>query len=195
MNQRDRVLLLVTGGVAAYKAGDVIRELRRQGANVRVAMSPAAQQFVTPMTFEALSGAKVMTELLPGCTDGEIDHIELGRWAEVVAVVPGTADFLARLCAGMANDLPLAVLLALPKATPVLFAPAMNREMWTHPATQRNLELLRNWQGVDYHVAEPVEKELACGEVGPGGLPEVADIVAHIGELRQRPVHAEEHSR
>lgn len=184
MSQKPpRVLLIVTGGVAAYKAGDVVRELRRRGATVRVAMSPAATEFVTPMTFEALSGERVWTDLLPGCTDGQIDHIELGRWAQVVAVVPATADFLARLQAGMANDLPLALLLALPKSVPVLLAPAMNREMWSHPATQRNLEVLRSWREVQYHVLEPVDKELACGEFGPGGLPEPGHIAARVEAL------------
>ncbi len=172
-----RVLLVVTGGIAAYKACDVVRELRRAGATVQVLLTREGAQFVTAMTFEALSGRRVFTELLPGVTDGEIDHIRLGREADAVGVVPATANFLAKLWAGLADDLATATLLALPKSVPIVLAPAMNGEMWSHPATQRNVRELVALGGGRVRVIEPVVKELACGELGQGGLPEPLTIV------------------
>ncbi|MBM4014060.1 MAG: hypothetical protein FJ293_03730 [Planctomycetes bacterium] len=186
-----RVLLLVTGGIAAYKAADVVRELRRSGAIVQVAMTSAATQFVAPMTFEALSGRKVALDLLPGVTDGSIDHIRLGRDCEVAAVVPATANFIARLWAGLADDLPSATLLALPQSVPLLLAPAMNGEMWAQPTTQRNLRELAAMHGARLQVVPPVVKELACGEIGQGGLPEpgviAAAILRHAGRRNAAP--------
>jgi phosphopantothenoylcysteine decarboxylase/phosphopantothenate--cysteine ligase len=178
-----RVLLIVTGGIAAYKACDVVRELRHGGETVQVILTREAAQFVTPMTFEALSGRRVFTEILPGVTAGEIDHIRLGREADVVGVVPATANFIAKMHAGLADDLASATLLALPRTVPLLLAPAMNREMWSHPVTQRNLRELKELLAPRLHVLEPVEKELACGEFGPGGLPEPAAVAAALRAL------------
>ena len=178
-----RVLLVVTGGIAAYKACDVVRELKHMGSTVQVVLTREAAQFVSAMTFEALSGRRVLSELLPGVSDGEIDHIRLGREADVVGVVPATANFLAKMHAGLADDLASATLLALPKSVPLLVAPAMNREMWSHPVTQRNLRELKELLAPRLHLLEPVEKELACGEVGPGGLPEPAAIAAALAAL------------
>jgi phosphopantothenoylcysteine decarboxylase/phosphopantothenate--cysteine ligase len=174
------VLLVVTGGIAAYKACDVVRELRRAGSVVQVVMTREATQFVTPMTFEALAGKRVCLDLLPGVTDGAIDHIELGRACDVAAVAPATAHFLAKLWTGLADDLASATLLALPQAVPLLVAPAMNGEMWAHPATRRNLRELKELHGARLAVLEPVVKELACGEVGQGGLPEPAVVAQAI---------------
>ena len=171
-----RVLLVVTGGIAAYKACDVVRELVHAGARVQVLLTREAAQFVAPLTFEALSGRKVFTELLPGVTEGTIDHIRLGREADVVGVVPATANFITKLWAGLADDLASATLLALEKRVPLLLAPAMNREMWSHPTTRRNLKELVALHAGQVRVLEPVVKELACGEVGPGGLPEPDEI-------------------
>jgi phosphopantothenoylcysteine decarboxylase/phosphopantothenate--cysteine ligase len=175
-----RVLLVVTGGIAAYKACDVVRELTRAGAGVQVVLTREATQFVTAMTFEALSGRRVCTELLPGVSDGAIDHIRLGRAADVVGVVPATANFLAKLWAGVADDLASATLLALEKRVPIMVAPAMNREMWSHPATRRNVRELVELHEGRLRVLEPVDKELACGEVGTGGLPEPAAIAKQL---------------
>lgn len=176
-------LLIVTGGIAAYKTCDVVRELRHGGDRVQVILTREAAQFVTPMTFEALSGRRVFTELLPGVSDGEIDHIRLGRAAEVVGVVPATANFLAKLHAGLADDLATATLLALQKSVPLLIAPAMNLEMWSHPVTQRNVRELKELMGARLRLLDPVVKELACGEFGPGGLPEPATIAAALRAL------------
>jgi phosphopantothenoylcysteine decarboxylase/phosphopantothenate--cysteine ligase len=147
---------------------------------VQVVLTREAAQFVAPMTFEALSGRRVFTELLPGVTDGQIDHIRLGRGADLVGVVPATANFLARLWAGVADDLATATLLALEKRVPVLLAPAMNREMWSHPATRRNVTELVAMHAGQLRILDPVVKELACGETGPGGLPEPAAIAAAL---------------
>ena len=178
-----RILLVVTGGIAAYKACDVVRELRHAGIEVSVILTKEAGAFVTATTFEALSGRRVHSELLPGVTDGEIDHIRLGRAADVVGVVPATANFLAKLHAGLCDDLASATLLALPKQVPILVAPAMNVEMWTHPVTQRNLRELKEALAGRLSLLEPVAKELACGEVGPGGLPEPAAIATALRAL------------
>jgi len=186
-----RVLLVVTGGIAAYKACDVVRELRRAGSEVAVVLTREATQFVTALTFEALSGKRVCIDLLPGVTDGAIDHIALGRACDVAAVVPATAHFVAKLWAGLADDLASATLLALPATVPLLVAPAMNGEMWAHPATRRNLRELKELHGARLAVVEPVVKELACGEVGQGGLPEppvvAAAILAHAGRRNAAP--------
>jgi len=178
-----RILLVVTGGIAAYKACDVVRELKHAGLEVDVILTREAGAFVTATTFEALSGRRVHSELLPGVTDGEIDHIRLGRSADVVGVVPATANFIAKLHAGLCDDLASATLLALPKQVPILVAPAMNVEMWTHPVTQRNLRELKEAMAGRLSLLEPVAKELACGEVGPGGLPEPAAIATALRAL------------
>jgi phosphopantothenoylcysteine decarboxylase/phosphopantothenate--cysteine ligase len=178
-----RILLVVTGGISAYKSCDVVRELKHAGLDVQVVLTREAGLFVTAMTFEALSGRRVFSELLPGVTDGEIDHIRLGRAADVVGVVPATANFLAKMHAGLCDDLASATLLALPKSVPLLVAPAMNREMWDHPVTRRNLRELKESMAGRLSLLEPVVKELACGEVGPGGLPEPAAIAAALRAL------------
>lgn len=172
-----QLLLIVSGGIAVYKAGDVVRELRRRGVAVQVIMTAAATEFVRPLTFEALSGRAVYTELLPGCTDGAIDHIELGKQADLVLVAPATASFLAAWNAGLAHDLALATLLALPANVPMVVAPAMNTRMWENPLTRRNLASLEALFAGRLTILPPVEKELACGEVGAGGLPEPATLV------------------
>ena len=174
------VLLVVTGGIAAYKSCDVVRELRRAGATVQVVLTREATQFVAPLTFEALSGRRAFVELLPGLTDGAIDHIRLARGLDVAAVIPCTANFLAKLWAGLADDLASATLMALAQATPLLVAPAMNGEMWDHPATRRNLRELAALHGARLRLVDPVVKELACGEVGQGGLPEPALLARMI---------------
>ncbi len=179
-SEPGRILLVVTGGIAAYKACDVVRELKHAGLDVQVVMTREAAQFVAAMTFEALSGRRVLSELLPGVTDGAIDHIRLGRAADVAGVVPATANFLAKMHAGLSDDLASATLLALPSTVPLLVAPAMNVEMWNHPVTQRNLRELKECMAGRLSVLEPVAKELACGEVGPGGLPEPAAIAAAL---------------
>ena len=134
------MLLGVTGGIAAYKSAGLVRRLREQGADVRVVMTQGAQAFITPLTLQALSGRPVHTELLDSDAEAAMGHIELARWADVVLVAPATADFLARLVHGRADDLLAAICLA--TAAPLAVSPAMNRMMWENPATQDNMATL-----------------------------------------------------
>ena len=160
------------GGPAAYKAAELTRRLRAAGAEVRVVMTRAAQAFVAPLTFQALSGNPVRLDLLDPAAEAGMDHIELARWAELVLVAPASADLMARLAAGMADD--LLTTLSLATAAPLVLAPAMNQQMWRHPATQANARRLEE-RGV--RLLGPASGEQACGEVGLGRMLEPAAIV------------------
>ena len=162
-----RILLIIGGGIAAYKAIELVRLLRKGGYVVRCVLTRAGEQFVTPLTLAALSENKVYTNLFDLKDEVEMGHIQLSREADLVVVAPATADLLARMAAGIADDLATTLLLATDK--PVLAAPAMNVRMWLHPATRRNVATLR---GDGVTVIEPDEGEMACGEYGPGRLPE-----------------------
>ncbi|MBV8686113.1 MAG: bifunctional phosphopantothenoylcysteine decarboxylase/phosphopantothenate--cysteine ligase CoaBC [Alphaproteobacteria bacterium] len=170
-----RILLIVGGGIAAYKACELVRLIRKQGGSVRCVLTAGGAQFVTPMTLAALSEQQVHTSLWDLKDEAEMGHIQLSREADLVVVCPATADLLAKMAAGLADDLATTLLLATDK--PVLAAPAMNVRMWRHAATRRNVERLRA-DGVT--VLEPDEGEMACGEYGPGRLPEPEAIVAAI---------------
>jgi phosphopantothenoylcysteine decarboxylase/phosphopantothenate--cysteine ligase len=170
-----RILLIVGGGIAAYKAAELIRLLKTRGYAVRCVMTEAAHHFVTPMTLAALSEDKVYTTLWDLKDEAEMGHIQLSREADLIVVAPATADLMARMTAGLANDLATTLLLATDK--PVLVAPAMNVRMWTHAATVRNVAQLRT-DGVT--VMMPDEGIMACGEYGPGRLPEPPAIVAAV---------------
>ncbi|KQN07696.1 bifunctional phosphopantothenoylcysteine decarboxylase/phosphopantothenate--cysteine ligase CoaBC [Sphingomonas sp. Leaf28] len=173
-----RILLIVGGGIAAYKAAELIRLLKTRGHAVRCVMTESAHHFVTPMTLAALSEDKVYTTLWDLKDEAEMGHIQLSRQADLIVVAPGTADLMARMAAGLANDLATTLLLATDK--PVLVAPAMNVRMWRHAATVRNVAQLRA-DGV--HVMQPDEGMMACGEYGPGRLPEPPAIVAAIDAM------------
>jgi len=169
-----RVLLVVTGGIAAYKSADLVRRLREAGAEVRVVLTDSARRFVGPVTFEALSGSPVLADVW----ERPLAHIELGKEADVAVVAPATADFLARMAAGRADDLAGAALLA--AACPVVACPAMNTRMWKHPATRENVATLRE-RGV--HLVGPEEGELAEGETGMGRMSEPPAIVAETARV------------
>ena len=171
----SRILLIVGGGIAAYKSCELIRLLRRAGHTVRCVLTEGGHHFVTPMTLAALSEDRVYTSLWDLKDEAEMGHIQLSREADLLVVAPATADLLAGMAAGRAHDLATTVLLATDK--PVLAAPAMNVRMWLHPATQRNVAQLRA-DGVT--IMEPDEGAMACGEYGPGRLPEPAAIAAAI---------------
>lgn len=171
----SRILLIVGGGIAAYKACELIRLARRAGHSVRCVLTEAGHHFVTPMTLAALSEDRVYTSLWDLKDETEMGHIQLSRQADLIVVAPATADLLARMAAGHADDLATTLLLATDK--PVLAAPAMNVRMWLHPATQRNVARLRE-DGMT--VLDPDEGAMACGEYGPGRLPEPAAILAAI---------------
>jgi phosphopantothenoylcysteine decarboxylase/phosphopantothenate--cysteine ligase len=171
-----RILLIIGGGIAAYKACELIRELRRRGASVRCVLTAGGAHFVTAMSLAALSEDKVYTELFDLKDEAEMGHIQLSREADLVVVCPATADLLAKMAAGIADDLATTLLLATDK--PVLATPAMNVRMWRHAATQRNIARLKA-DGVI--VLDPDEGEMACGEYGPGRLPEIVAIADAIG--------------
>ena len=171
----QRIVLCVTGGIAAYKAADLARRLQDAGAQVRVVMTEAATRFITPMTFQALTGQPVRTSLWDEAAEAAMGHIELARWADRLLVAPASADAIARLAVGLAGDLLGTLYLA--TEAPLVLAPAMNRVMWAHPATQANLATL---QARGAQVLGPGEGDQACGEVGAGRMLEPLQIVAAL---------------
>jgi len=168
----SKVLLGVSGGIAAYKAAELVRRLRERGTEVRVIMTAAARSFMTPLTLQALSGHEVRCDLLDPGAEAGMDHIALARWANLVLVAPATADLMARLAAGLADD--LLTTLALVTTAPLVLVPAMNHRMWHHPATQENLVRLQE-RGV--RILGPAEGDQACGEWGPGRMLEPDEIL------------------
>jgi phosphopantothenoylcysteine decarboxylase/phosphopantothenate--cysteine ligase len=171
----SNVLLGVAGGIAAYKAAELVRRLRDAGAEVRVVLTESAARFVTPLTFQALSGNPVRSSLWDESAEAAMGHIELARWADRVVIAPATADLIARLAHGHADD--LLTTLCLATSAPVAIAPAMNQQMWAHAATQANIALLRE-RGVN--VLGPASGSQACGEFGAGRLLEAETIVAEL---------------
>ena len=169
------VLLIIGGGIAAYKTLELIRQLKTRGYRARVIMTRAAEEFVTPLSVASLTGEKVHTALFNLTDEVEMGHIELSRAADLLVVAPATADLMAKMANGLADDLASTALLATDK--PVLIAPAMNVRMWTHPATQRNLARLKA-DGIG--VVGPNDGEMACGEYGPGRMAEPLEIAAAI---------------
>jgi phosphopantothenoylcysteine decarboxylase / phosphopantothenate---cysteine ligase len=177
MLQGKRILLIIGGGIAAYKALELIRLLRKEGAGVTPVLTRAAAEFVTPLSVGALAGEKVYSDLFDLTDEAEMGHIQLSRVADLIVVAPATADLMAKAAQGLAGDLASTLLLA--TDTPVMMAPAMNVRMWTHAATQRNLEMLRS-DGV--RILGPDEGEMACGEFGPGRMVEPLAILQAIQE-------------
>jgi phosphopantothenoylcysteine decarboxylase / phosphopantothenate---cysteine ligase len=175
---KRKIILGVTGGIAAYKAALLVRVLRTAGAEVRVVMTPSAQAFVTPLTLQALSGSPVYTELLDAQAEAAMDHISLARWADLVLVAPASAHFLARLACGMADN--LLTTLCLATRAPIAVAPAMNQQMWLNPATQDNIQKIQH-RGC--HCWGPAEGEQACGETGPGRMLEPEQLVERVVQL------------
>jgi phosphopantothenoylcysteine decarboxylase / phosphopantothenate---cysteine ligase len=173
-----RVLLIVAGGIAAFKCHDLIRKLRGQGAHVRCVLTGAGARFVTPLSLQALSEDKVYTDMFSLTDESEMGHIQLSRDADFLVVAPATANILARMAAGLADDLAATVLLATDK--PVLVAPAMNVRMWTHAATVANVETLKK-RGVTF--VGPNDGAMACNEYGPGRMSEPAEIVTAIESM------------
>jgi phosphopantothenoylcysteine decarboxylase / phosphopantothenate---cysteine ligase len=173
-----RILLGVTGSIAAYKSADLVRRLRESGAVVRVAMTENAKRFITPLTMQAVSGFPVHEDLFDLQAEAAMGHIELARWADVVLVAPASADFMARLAQGEAND--LLTTLCLATHAPIALAPAMNQGMWQHALTQENRESLLQ-KGV--HLFGPDEGSQACGEVGPGRMMQPLDIIEKLNTL------------
>jgi phosphopantothenoylcysteine decarboxylase / phosphopantothenate---cysteine ligase len=170
-----RILLGITGGIAAYKAAELTRLLVKAGADVRVAMTEAGTRFITPMTLQALSGQPVWTSLWDARVSDHMGHIELSRDRDLIVVAPASADFMAKVVQGISDDLLAALCLA--RRCPLMLAPAMNVEMWESPATQRNVDALRA-DGVMF--AGPAAGDQACGETGYGRMLEAAELLAEV---------------
>lgn len=174
-----RVIVIVSGGIAAYKAVDLVSRLRRAGAQVRVAMTESAAQFVTPLTFEAIAGYPVYRDVFEQPKSWEIEHVSWAKWAEAIVVAPATANLIAKMAHGLADDAASTLLLAF--EGPVWIAPAMNTAMWRHAATRRNVATVF---GRGVHVIDPGEGKLACGDTGPGRMAEPEEILNRLaGEL------------
>jgi phosphopantothenoylcysteine decarboxylase/phosphopantothenate--cysteine ligase len=169
------ILLIIGGGIAAYKSLDLIRRLRERGAKVTPVLTRAGEEFVTPLSVSALTGVKVFRDLFDLGDEAEMGHIQLSRAADLLVVAPATADLMSKMAQGAANDLASTLLLA--TDTPVLLAPAMNVRMWQHPATQRNIATLR---GDGITMVGPNDGDMACGEFGPGRMAEPLEIVAAV---------------
>src|SRR5688572_26832552 len=175
-----RIVLGVTGGIAAYKAAELVRLLVRDGTRVQAVMTPAACGFITPVTLQALSGQPVFTDMWDARVPDNMAHIELSRAAELIVVAPATADFLAKLAHGLADDLLSTLCIA--RECPLLVAPAMNRQMWENPATRRNVEQLAR-DGVT--ILGPASGDQACGETGMGRMLEAQQIYDEIASFLQ----------
>ena len=173
-----RIILGVTGGIAAYKAAELVRRIVSSGSAVHVIMTKSAQEFVTPLTFQTLSGNKVITELFDLIQESEIGHIALAEWAEVFVIAPATANIIGKVSNGIADDFLSTTVMA--TKAPVLFTPAMNTNMYENPVVQRNITALKS---LGYHLVEPSVGELACGTEGIGRLAEIDDIIEEIDSL------------
>ena len=184
-----RILLGITGGIAAYKSADLVRRLREQGAEVRVVMTAAACEFITPLTMQALSGNPVHTQLLDPDVESAMGHIALARWADVILIAPASANCLAKLAHGQADDL-LSTLCLAAASVPIMLAPAMNQQMWLHPATRANAELLQS-RGVQ--LLGPHSGSQACGDFGPGRLMEPGEIIRVLNGSFQTGLLHEKH--
>ncbi|WP_367105177.1 bifunctional phosphopantothenoylcysteine decarboxylase/phosphopantothenate--cysteine ligase CoaBC [uncultured Psychrobacter sp.] len=170
-----KILLAITGGIAAYKSAIFARLLIKAGFEVRVIMTTGAQAFITPLTLQALTGNEVHTSLLDEQAEAGMGHIELAKWADLIIIAPASANTLARLAMGMADDLLTTVCLA--TTAPIMVAPAMNQQMWAHPAVGLNVQTLRD---MHYYIIEPASGEQACGDVGSGRLPEPEQLLDEV---------------
>jgi phosphopantothenoylcysteine decarboxylase/phosphopantothenoylcysteine decarboxylase/phosphopantothenate--cysteine ligase len=177
----SNILLGVTGSIAAYKACEIANRLTKNGHSVQVVMSVAATRFVAPLTFQTLTKHKVYTDLFEEIAYEDVRHISLAKNADIALIAPATANIIAKLAAGIADDMLSTVLMAI-QNKPVVICPAMNTAMYEHPATRRNLEILKSW---GMHIVEPVESLLACGDTGKGALASVETIIERVEKVMQ----------
>jgi phosphopantothenoylcysteine decarboxylase/phosphopantothenate--cysteine ligase len=184
-----RIVLGVTGGIAAFRACDVVSQLRKAGHEVRVVMTEGARRFVTPLTFEALSGNPVAQEMWESSSDARIEHISLAQWPDVLAVAPATANVIGKIANGIADDMLTTVVMATLPETPIVIAPAMNTKMWQNPIMQRNVAYLKSLGR--YHFVDPRVSLLACGDYGEGALalPE-AIVTGILAALPSSPIES-----
>lgn len=176
--RNKRIVLGITGGIAAYKSAELVRALKTQGAQVHVVMTKGAQEFITPLTLQALSGNPVHNSLLDPAAEAGMGHIELAKWADYILIAPASANFIARLAAGMADDLLTTICLA--STAPVAIAPAMNQAMWADPQTQANIERIQKIKAVN--IWGPDAGQQACGDVGPGRMLEPAHLAQTLAD-------------
>ncbi len=176
--EEKKVILGVTGGIAAYKSAMLVRLLRKTGAEVRVVMTAAAQNFITPLTMSSLSENPVGLDMFDQPAQPNVTHIAWSDWADLAVIAPATANIIGKAAGAIADDLLSSMILAL--QCPVVFAPAMHHQMWSHPAVQRNLETIKSF---GYHIIEPGRGELASGDVGVGRMREPEEILAFLQEL------------
>lgn len=174
--KKMKVLIGVTGGIAAYKTCDLVRLLVKAGHEVQVIMTSSAAEFVTPMTFEALSHRPVPRGMFERRSETCFEHLDLAEWGDIVVIAPATANIIGKIAAGIGDDLLTTMILAVPAKIPVLLAPAMNTRMWENPVVQRNLRRLLEETDGRYRTVGPVVKELACGDLGMGGMASVETI-------------------
>lgn len=178
MLEDKRIVLCVTGGIAAYKAVELVRRIVGLNATVNVIMTRSSQEFVTPLTFQTLSGNRVITELFTLLEESKIGHTTIAEWADIFVIAPATANIIGKISNGIADDFLLTTVMA--TNAPILIAPAMNTNMYRNPIVQRNIN---NLKSLGYHFVEPVSGELACGREGPGRLAEVDDIIEEIKSI------------
>ena len=179
----QNILLGITGGIAAYKTPDLVRKLTALGANVRVVMTASAKEFVSPLALQAVSGNPIADDLLDRDAEAAMGHIEFARWADKLLIAPTSANFMAKLAHGLADDLLSTLCLATP--APIYIAPAMNQQMWNAPATQANLKLL---QSRNVRIFGPAQGEQACGDVGPGRMLEPQELVNMLAQTNIQPL-------
>jgi phosphopantothenoylcysteine synthetase/decarboxylase len=175
-----KILFGVTGGIAVYKACEVVRLMVKEGHETRVIMTDNARKFVAPLTFEVLSQNAVADDLFAPRTGPPVEHVEAALWCDLFIVVPATANIIGKLASGIADDMLTTIAMAIPGGVPRLIAPAMNVRMWENAVLQRNLDVLVEGKIGGFRIIPPVEKELACGDIGMGGLADIEDIAAAI---------------
>ena len=178
------ILLGVTGCIAAYKAADIINKCGYYGANVKVIMTKSACEFITPLTLETLSKNLVVTDMFEKRKTWEVEHISLAQWADICLIAPATADVIGKVANGIADDMLTTTIMATKYSTPVVFAPAMNTNMYNNKIVQKNMNVLKEYD--KYYFVEPQSGRLACGDIGKGKLAKVEDIVNFIADLTQK---------
>ncbi|MDD5610536.1 MAG: bifunctional phosphopantothenoylcysteine decarboxylase/phosphopantothenate--cysteine ligase CoaBC [Candidatus Omnitrophica bacterium] len=176
--KNKNILIGVTGGIAAYKICDLINLMRKEGAKVKVVMTPAAQNFITPLTIQTLTNNPVYLDMFNTISKVEIEHISLATWADVILIAPATANTISKIAMGLADNLLTTVVMAATQNTPVVIAPAMNTNMWKNPFIQENVKKIK--QSKKYIFVEPKVGRLACGDIGEGPLAEIADILSTV---------------
>jgi len=175
-----KVLVGITGGIAAYKICDLVRQLIREEHEARVVLTRHAGHFVSPLTLEVLSRNPVAQDMFETRGDPAVEHVEAAAWADVVVIAPATANVIGKLACGLADDMLTTLCMAVPAGTPMVLAPAMNTRMWDHPVLQRNLKILLDETDGRYCIVPPVVKELACGDLGMGGMASIEEIIEQV---------------